>query len=89
MTSTTTTGVPSQPAPAKHPNIVIPEPEAAKRLGVSPRTLQRWRENGDGPPFVVLGARRIGYRPADLDAWVEARLAPSNAGATSLRGNAP
>ncbi len=71
--------------PAMPANIVIPEPEAARRLGVSIRTLQRWREDGDGPAFVMLGVRRIGYRPADLDAWVEARVARSNTSAALLR----
>ena len=87
---TATTIAASSPlAPAKQPNVVIPEQEAAKRLGVSARTLQRWRDTGDGPTFVVLGVRRIGYRPGDLDAWVEARLTPSNAGAAPLRRNEP
>ena len=79
----------SATVPAKHSIIVISEPEAARRLGISRRTLQRWRESGEGPPFVVLGVRRIAYRPADLDAWVEVRVAPSNAGAAPLRGSAP
>lgn len=47
------------------------ETEAARRLGVSRRTLQHWRWKGGGPPFVKLGAA-VRYRPADLVAWLDA-----------------
>ena len=41
-------------------------------LGVSVRTLARWREElDDGPPFLRLGARRIGYLETDLKSWIE------------------
>ena len=29
--------------------------DAAKRLGVSPKTLHNWREKGIAPPHVVIG----------------------------------
>ena len=50
--------------------ITISEGEAAEALGLSHRTLQRWRVTGEGPTFVKLG-RRVRYRPADLEAFVE------------------
>jgi hypothetical protein len=34
------------------------------------RTLERWRRTGDGPVFVRVG-RRVGYRQADLDEFIE------------------
>lgn len=74
MSANTTAKAPGASVPAMPSNIVISEPEAARRLGISPRTLQRWREEGGGPAFVRLGLRRVGYRPADLDAWVAARI---------------
>ena len=43
------------------------------RFGISPRTAQRWRITGDGPAWVRLGQRRVGYRPADCEAWAAAR----------------
>ncbi len=46
-------------------------PQSAKFLTLSPRTLEKWRLTGGGPPFRRLG-RRIVYRLADLRAWVEA-----------------
>ncbi|MCX7381148.1 MAG: helix-turn-helix domain-containing protein [Alphaproteobacteria bacterium] len=54
--------------------IVVTEQEAAKMLSVSMRHLQRLRGEGDGPPCIQLGPRRIGYRVADLDAWLSGRL---------------
>ena len=50
----------------------VREPVAAEVLGVTGRTLQRWREAGTGPGFVVL-SRNVTYRLADLLAWVESR----------------
>jgi predicted DNA-binding transcriptional regulator AlpA len=40
---------------------------------INPRTAQRWRESGEGPPWVRLGARRIVYRVSDCEAWAAAR----------------
>jgi predicted DNA-binding transcriptional regulator AlpA len=54
--------------------------EAAALLRLSERTLERWRVSGDGPPFVKAG-RRVGYREADLVAWISARVRTS----TSVR----
>ena len=45
--------------------------ELAPELGVSIRTLERWRMDGDfGPPFVRLG-RLIFYRVSDVNAWID------------------
>ena len=44
--------------------------EAADKLRLSPRTLDRWRTTGDGPAFVKLGRKAIGYRTTDLDRWL-------------------
>ena len=57
---------------------------AADHLGLSPRTLEKWRTAGGGPPFVKLG-RRVAYRQADLDAWVASQLRTS----TSVEPAAP
>jgi predicted DNA-binding transcriptional regulator AlpA len=55
--------------------IVLNELDAARRLSMSPRTLQRLRLNGDGPRYVRLtpGGSRVGYALADLKAWVAER----------------
>lgn len=42
--------------------------------------LAQWRHKRKGPPYFKLG-RKIIYRGADLNAWVDAhRVDPSNAG---------
>ncbi|NCP11695.1 MAG: helix-turn-helix domain-containing protein [Sphingomonadales bacterium] len=45
----------------------------ADRLGLKPCTLEGWRVTGEGPQFVKLG-RRVVYRPADIDAWIEGQV---------------
>lgn len=42
--------------------------DAAKRLGVAPRTLENWRGDGKGPKFRKLG-RRVVYADSDLEAY--------------------
>lgn len=47
--------------------------EAARFLNSNPRTLERWRSEGNGPRFVKIG-RRCHYRRADLDAFIEQQV---------------
>ena len=42
--------------------------EAARRLGGSPRTLEKYRCHGSGPTFRKLGGRVV-YAIGDLGAW--------------------
>lgn len=49
------------------------ENEAAAFLNYSPRSLQRFRVTGEGPPYRRLGKRRIVYCRADLEAWLAGR----------------
>ena len=46
--------------------------QAAALLGLSPRTLERYRVTGDGPAFSKLG-RRVCYARADIDGWASGR----------------
>lgn len=52
---------------------VIPVPEAARRAGLSSRTLQRLWAVGEGPPRIELSPRRVGVLESDLSAWIAAR----------------
>ena len=52
--------------------------EAAEYLGLSPRTLDRYRVSGDGPVFHRFGGR-VRYTRSDLDAWAVARRRVSTA----------
>jgi excisionase family DNA binding protein len=57
----------------EHPKTVLTVNQAAERLGVSPRTLRRWSQSGEGPRMIKLSERRIGVRQRDLDDWLEQR----------------
>jgi predicted DNA-binding transcriptional regulator AlpA len=48
-------------------------------LQVDARTTLRWRNVGDGPPFVRVGTRRVMYRKADIEAWIATRTFPHRA----------
>lgn len=48
------------------------EREAAALTGHSPRTYQRWRWKGGGPPFRKIGSS-VRYAPDELRAWLEAQ----------------
>jgi len=50
--------------------------EVAALLGLSPRTLERYRCTGFGPRYHKLG-RRVLYRSADIDTWIASRLRTS------------
>lgn len=45
--------------------------EAARLLGLSPRTLEKHRCDGTGPIYRKLGGRVV-YTVTDLQAWIDA-----------------
>lgn len=51
------------------PNVLTPK-QAAAYLNLSMATLKSWRAKKTGPIFVKHGARLVGYKPADLDAYM-------------------
>lgn len=61
------------------PVVFFDEDEAAKRLNLSPRTMQRMRHEGWGPEYVRVGLRRVGYSEAALNAYVARRTHKSRA----------
>ena len=66
---------------------LLKEKQAAEALGVSRRTLQRWRLSGDGPPFARIGLRRVAYPQAALAAWCEGRTFHHRAEETARRSS--
>lgn len=50
--------------------------EVSQITGLSTETLAQWRSQQKGIPFVRLSRNRIGYRAADLDAFLEACIVP-------------
>jgi predicted DNA-binding transcriptional regulator AlpA len=65
---------------------VVATNEAARLVGLSESTLTKLRLNGNGPVYCKLG-RRVVYRTADLDQWLQSRITQdtSDAEARSLK----
>jgi len=74
---------PATPASAEtqhDPNFwfaLIDERTAAAFAGVGVRMLQKMRQRGGGPRYVVLSARCIRYRRSELRSWADQRLRSS------------
>lgn len=54
--------------------LLLTTAEAAKELGLSPRTLEGMRVRGSGPPYIKLGPgtrSRVAYRAEDIQLWLE------------------
>ena len=60
----------------KHDSNYLSTRKAAAFLGLSPRTLDRYRVSGAGPAFHRFGIRIL-YRRDDLEAWASARRVAS------------
>jgi predicted DNA-binding transcriptional regulator AlpA len=60
------------PAPEKLDRLLRTR-EAAKLVGLSPRTMESYRRNGGGPPFVKLRDYAVRYVLRDLLTWIAAR----------------
>lgn len=57
--------------------IVYNSTEAARMLGISPRTLANWRCQGRGPRYAHLSDdphSPIIYRRTDLEEWLDERF---------------
>src|SRR5262245_43664301 len=60
----------------------VNEAQAAQYLGVSDKTLRRWRWAGRGPGYIKLGSA-VRYDTADLDAFLDAGRRHSTAEAAA------
>ncbi len=56
---------------------LIDEKAAADFLDLTSRTMQKFRQVGDGAHFVRISARCVKYRRVDLKAYADARLRSS------------
>ncbi len=52
-------------------NPFFTEAELSKLMGTTRKTLQRWRNTGEGPPFIKFGQRTIRYPKDRFKLWVE------------------
>jgi predicted DNA-binding transcriptional regulator AlpA len=64
---------PSTDPTTERPRRILRTPGAADYTGLSASTLEKRRLSGDGPPFIRLGVRAVGYDVGDLDAWLDAQ----------------
>lgn len=56
---------------------LLTEPELARRWGLTPRTIKRWRADGKVPPYLPIGQRGgfgqgVRYRLDDVIAFEDA-----------------
>ena len=58
--------------------ILYKEQDVAKKLGVTQRSLQRWRAAGSGPPYIKM-ARHVRYKLDDVWEWLNSRRRISTA----------
>ena len=58
----------------------------ARRWGISPRTLERWRWLRQGPVYLKLGCRVV-YRLGDIESFEREHICnmPADAGRTQAR----
>jgi predicted DNA-binding transcriptional regulator AlpA len=59
---------------------LLTEEDICLLIDVHPQTLRVWRTHKEGPRWTKLG-RTIFYRRQDVEAWIEANLAPMQAAA--------
>lgn len=57
--------------------------QVAEQLNTPEATLRFWRHKGTGPRSFKLG-RRVMYRQADVDAWLEQQYADTQSGAQAV-----
>jgi len=50
--------------------------ELAEQLGVSARTIDRWRDQGLAPPELMI-QRVIRFRQSDIEAWLDDKTGSS------------
>jgi hypothetical protein len=57
--------------PSQSPDdlVLMPPEEAAKLLNSFPKTLERWRYEGNGPRYVKVG-HRVYYRREAINDWI-------------------
>jgi predicted DNA-binding transcriptional regulator AlpA len=65
----------------------ISERDLSRRLAVSVRTVQRWREVGEGPSYVKFG-RAVRYHPGEVERWLGERVRRSTSDPGSRRRSA-
>lgn len=66
---------------------LLSEKELATRWGVTQRTIQKWRAEGIGPRWTVLGKSTVRYRLDDVLAYEAERVTATEAEPDQTQGN--
>lgn len=53
--------------------IVLRTKDVLNMLGISRTTLYAWMQGSDFPPSLKLGARVVGWRYTEIEAWIASR----------------
>jgi predicted DNA-binding transcriptional regulator AlpA len=69
--------------------ILLRPPEAGAYIGLSVSTLAKKRLTGDGPTYIRLSPRAIGYIQSDLDDWITDRRCGSTSEYGLIANSAP
>ena len=70
-------GPPSEIDSQEFWHALIDERVAAAFLDVTPRSMQKWRQTGEGPPFIEISSRCKKYTRHRCWLWYVARLRSS------------
>ncbi|MBK5938123.1 helix-turn-helix transcriptional regulator [Halochromatium roseum] len=57
------------------PSRLIPECHACRMIGVSQKTMARWREAGTAPPHYLMSKKIIRYDQDALERWFREKAA--------------
>lgn len=70
------------------PPRLLRTPEAARLLGLSPRTLEKHRTYGTGPVYRKIGGRVV-YAVDDLHTWLDSAIITSTSADSKVRPAKP
>jgi len=68
-----------QENPMSHPKQLIDKKELTKLVKYSPQHIARLEKAGQFPKRLRLGQNRVAWMLAEVEAWIEERLAKRNA----------
>jgi predicted DNA-binding transcriptional regulator AlpA len=68
---------------------VLSTEQTAQQLNLGRSTLEKWRLTGQGPKFIKLGRRRVGYLKTAIDAWIASRPLLASTSENGLRPAPP
>ena len=54
-------------------DVLIRRADLPRYLPIAAQTAARWAVEGQGPPFIKVGARLVAYRAGDLREWLQSQ----------------